>query len=123
MGIFRALKRLEQRNMHRENEHRKELAKKGKFYTANGTKYTKKYSKILSEKNYYVDCNGYKRFIDSDQFVHRWVAEKYIVKRKLLNFEVVHHINENKLDNRIENLQVLNECQHDKLHHRIKFFT
>ena len=30
--------------------------------------------------------------------------------------EIVHHINENKLDNRIENLLITNSSQHRKLH-------
>ena len=57
-------------------------------------------------------------FADSKGYVlqHRLVMEKYI-KRFLLPNEVVHHINENRGDNRIENLQLLqNLGEHNKLH-------
>jgi len=36
--------------------------------------------------------------------------------RNLRKEEVVHHINENKLDNRIENLQITTYRDHKKLH-------
>ena len=46
---------------------------------------------------------------------HRLVAEKKI-GRYLKHGEVVHHINENKLDNRPENLEVMTSYEHMKLH-------
>jgi hypothetical protein len=36
--------------------------------------------------------------------------------RKLLRSEIVHHLNENKLDNRIENLVLTNAKEHAKIH-------
>jgi hypothetical protein len=64
----------------------------------------------------YIDENGYRRFSDSDKLVSRWVAEKKI-GRKLDEEEVVHHRNEDKLDNRPSNLDVLpNQEEHNKLH-------
>ena len=48
----------------------------------------------------------------------RWIMEQ-MLGRKLLKSEQVHHKNKNPLDNRIENLQVLECKRHMKLHKQI----
>ncbi len=47
---------------------------------------------------------------------HRYVMEQHL-GRKLEKNLVVHHINGNKYDNRLENLQVLDRATHTSLHH------
>ena len=46
---------------------------------------------------------------------HRYVMEQYL-GRKLLKNEQVHHINGDKFDNRIENLIIVTQNEHDMLH-------
>lgn len=47
---------------------------------------------------------------------HRKKMEDFLGK-KLSRYEVVHHLNENKQDNRIENLQVMPLSEHSRMHH------
>lgn len=104
------------------NEKRRELSKDGKFYNQNGKRYNRVYSKKLMEKGQYIDENGYKRFIDSNKSVHRWIAEKEL-GRRLVSDEEIHHKNRNKLDNRPKNLEVLNHKQHKRKHFWSLVFT
>lgn len=50
--------------------------------------------------------------------LHRHLMEENL-KRKLTFNEVVHHINGDKFDNRIENLEVVSRSEHMKMHPEI----
>ena len=66
------------------------------------------YVQILKKGYKGTDCNGY-------IFEHRYIMEKCIGRHLNVN-EVVHHLNEDKTDNRIENLKLLTKSEHTILH-------
>lgn len=61
--------------------------------------------------------NNYRRMRIHGKLIdeHRMIMEQHL-GRKLEHTEVVHHINQDKSDNRIENLQLMTNSQHTSLH-------
>src|SRR3990172_11476269 len=49
---------------------------------------------------------------------HRYFMEQYL-GRKLDTDEIVHHKNGNKLDNRLDNLELIDRAEHTKLHRKV----
>ena len=65
-----------------------------------------------------LTANGYVRRISKfgrDRYEHREIAEE-ILQRRLQRWEVVHHINGRRSDNRPENLCVMDHRDHDRYH-------
>ncbi len=83
------------------------------------SKTTKKQRDFLDKT--YID-NGYLRYKDSNELIHRWVAKKefYLKDRKKYpldwNEYIVHHEDGDKLNNKPENLKILLKKEHEKVH-------
>ena len=65
--------------------------------------------------------DGYIRYHDRGNrvYLHRKIIEDSI-GRKLLDYEEVHHINNDPSDNRIENLMLVTSIDHLKLHAKLR---
>jgi len=89
-----------------------------KCYAANRIKRGAYKRKIISKKYYYIYIPEHPYAIGTRKLYiaeHRLIMEKHI-DRYLVKNEIVHHINEDTLDNRIENLQLMSASNHIKLH-------
>lgn len=69
-----------------------------------------RYEYPIKEKKYYQ----IKKIKGKTVYKHRWVMEQHI-GRKLERKEVVHHINGDRHDNRVENLMVMTQSEYIKL--------
>ncbi len=67
------------------------------------------YIQILCPEHPFADSAGY-------IFQHRLVVEKKL-GRILTKKEIIHHVNNIKIDNRIKNLELTNSKKHSSLHH------
>lgn len=83
--------------------------------------------KVEWKDRVYIDSNGYRlRYRPDHHFnYHNWVLEHRLVyeeyyKCSLLPWAEIHHLNENKQDNRIHNLQLLSKAEHRTITAKLK---
>lgn len=69
--------------------------------------------RIFNGLKYYPSGNGY--FKNHGHYLHRDIVENYI-GRRLRPDEVVHHIDGNKENNVLENLEIISDLAHRKYH-------
>ena len=62
-----------------------------------------------------LNKKGYPIWKDSKKLVHKTQVENHILKRRLRNNEVIHHVDGDKLNYDISNLVVLSRENHNKI--------
>jgi hypothetical protein len=80
---------------------------------------------LINAKGFTLKPSGYIEHTTKEhkgRFAHIVVMENHI-GRKLLKHEVVHHIDENKQNNVIENLQLMTRAEHCSLHAKQNVLT
>jgi len=96
------------------------MTTRNKFCCVECVNQYKKKTGMLKKDGYWFE-NGYKTlYLEGNGSIkeHIKIMEDHI-GRKLYDNEVVHHINENKKDNRLENLQLMTKSEHSSLHRKL----
>ena len=72
----------------------------------------------------WLTSQGYRAIMVNNVEVreHRYIMEQHL-SRKLRTDEIIHHINEIRDDNRLENLQIVSRSGHIKIHHCGKYVS
>src|ERR1035437_7181431 len=72
----------------------------------------------------YINHKGYRVLSISGKYIleHVYIMEKHL-NRKLLKHEIVHHKDGNRLNNTLDNLEVMTRSAHSKLHNTGKVRT
>jgi hypothetical protein len=79
----------------------------------------KKKAYYYNPKNHELE-NGYPiKKNKKERFLHRWMAEQKILKRKLEKGEEVHHVDGDKLSFDPKNLAVMSKDSHNKIEKRL----
>jgi hypothetical protein len=88
------------------------------YWKRNGVPETKKTIRKWKLRGQgFINMYGYRNLWKNGKKVleHRWIMQNHL-GRELKTSEHIHHINENKLDNRIETLKIVNNSSHKKFH-------
>ena len=116
-GHFRNCVKCKQQFWHKPSHDRRGYTNKYCSRKCHGSE--KKLRKMSTDGYWVVHVPLSRLSFKNEMKEHRWIMEQHL-NRKLLPTEIVHHINHDKLDNRLENLQVVSRSEHNKIHGFLK---